>query len=352
MTLTTLPFDQFLDLPDYRGQRVERFEFHWINGVTGEIYGTVTPEKGSPPSLTHTTTSGIKRRLTMNLGVNFTSQVNPITDRILPYMIVGGTTWPLGRYMFSTDTKAISTRGDRGSYTLLDEGFIVDQQIQSAFAPNDSVTGAVLLLLTGLPLPGVMIEASPYPAAGAFNIGQTRGQILDAYATQGDYFPYWFDNTGNFHMIRTRDPGVEIPDFNYDVGNKITRDSIALTSDILTAFNKFIVVSNAGEAQGAALVGTYEVPPSAPHSIANRGFVLSTVFSIQAASQGQVSAAAKNLGIRSTVYERISLETALDPRHDSYNIIRFRGVNWLELSWSMELIAGGKMQHTMRKAYT
>lgn len=364
MVLTTIPLDPLLDLFTYRGQRTERFVYQLINGVTNAPLGWITPEKGQSPTLSHSTTQAIKRRLSLSLGVSDTTEINPITDRILPFMIVGGVTWPLGRYMFTDETDFLTTGGGRGTFTLLDEGFIIDQPLDTAFTAPQSefsasisisiaVTVGVLALLDTVvyPIVGRDVEYTPFPAIGSWSAGQTRGQILDAYATQGDYFPYWMDNTSKFRMIRTKDPGTSIPDFDFDAGNKIKRDSISLTSDVLTAPNRFVVISNSGTALNEAIVGSYDIPPSAPHSIANRGFVIPRTENLQVDTVMQANAAARNIGIRNTVYERVSLRTALDPRHDSFNIVRFNGDNWLELGWSMELTPGGDMEHTMRKAY-
>jgi hypothetical protein len=52
------------------------------------------------------------------------------------------------------------------------------------------------------------------------------------------------------------------------------------------------------------------------------------------------------------VFERVELSTPPDPRHDSHNVIRWQGENWLELAWSMPLVEGGEMRHVLRKAYT
>jgi hypothetical protein len=110
-------------------------------------------------------------------------------------------------------------------------------------------------------------------------------------------------------------------------------------------------MSNANDAATAPIVGTYDVPASAPHSIINRGFVIPDTRDAQLATQLQATAAARNIGLRATVYERVTLNTSIDPRHDSYNVIHWAGANWLELSWSMTLSPGAPMQHTMRKAY-
>ena len=51
------------------------------------------------------------------------------------------------------------------------------------------------------------------------------------------------------------------------------------------------------------------------------------------------------------MFETVSVTTALDPRHDSYDVIRWQGENWLETAWSMDLAEGGNMTHQLRKSY-
>lgn len=353
MTLTTFDFNKWLDLPRYRGQRVERFRFEWRNGITDETLGWLQPVKdSSPPTISHDTGSSIKRRLQLALGVADTAQIDPITDRILPWMEIGDEVWPLGRYMFTDDTRLDSTRGERGTFVLMDEGFAVDQELTQNYSSTQSVSIAVGELVGQVSFIDQQLEATEFFATGAFTAGSTRGQALDAYATQGDYFPYWMDHAGLFRMIRTFDPATQIPNLDYDEHPRVRLGSIGRTSDVLNAPNRFVVIGNGGASANAAVVGVYDVPPSAPHSIANRGFVLQKTEQLQVDSSQQAAAAARNMGIRQTIYERISLETPIDPRHDSYNVLRFQGDNWLELSWSMTLLQGAPMQHTMRKAYS
>ena len=351
--LTTLPYDAILDMPDWVGQRVSRFTFRWINGLTNQTLGWLTPERDPPPTITHNTTRSIKRDLTLNLGTFDTSQVNARTDRVLPYVTINGVTWPLGRYMFTNETDAESSVGNRGVFRLLDEGWIIEQELTLGFYSSATVDLAVFDLLTGLPLVGVDIASTNFLATGGFNVGTNRGRILDAYATQGDYFPYWLNNAGVVRMIRTIDPAGAVPDFDLDAGNRVRRSPApALTSDVLLAPNRFVVRSNSGDALASEIIGVYDVPPSAPHSIAQRGFVIQQTDDIQLKNATQATAAARNLGLRQTIFERVTLTTAVDPRHDSYNVVHYRGANWLEIAWALECIPGGAMEHTLRKSYT
>ena len=344
------PNETKLDLEEWVGQRVATYRFDLVDGVTGEQLGRIHPIREGA-TLTHDTTRTTKRELRLTLGVADTAAVNPLTDRIVPSMLLAGQQYPLGRYQFTDETDAVSTGGNRGALTLLDEMFLVDQQISAGFGPTGSVQDAVLTLLAGLPLPNVLVDASPHSALGAWSPGTTRGQILGAYSTQGDYMTPWLDNTGAFRMIRTVDPDTAVPSIDFDRGRRVIADSISETSDLLTAPNRFIVTSNSGDAFAAPVFGVYDVPPSAPYSIAQRGFVIPQTATMQVASAGQATAAARNLGIRQSVFRRTQLATSPDPRHDSYDVVRWQGVNWLELGWSMTLQEGAPMTHVLRRSF-
>ena len=104
--------------------------------------------------------------------------------------------------------------------------------------------------------------------------------------------------------------------------------------------------------QNGVISGSYDVPSSAPHSIQNRGFAVPLVAQMQVETVQQATAVATSIGLQSTLYQRTTLQTFPDPRHDSYDVIRWQGSLWLELAWSMDLIAGGNMTHTLRKVYS
>lgn len=351
MVLTTIPRDPLLDLDPWVGQRACSFKFYVTDAVTRQRLGTITPIRGA--ALTHDTSRTIKRQLSLSLGKADTAAINPSTDRIDPYMVfANGATYPLGRYMFTAATYKLFTSGQLASPMLYDEMFLVDQQIKKGFNPGMlSINDAVKTLLSGLP---VTFQIDPSTANGITNswsIGTTRGQILEALAVVGDYFSPWFDNNGIMRMIRTFNPAEKIADLDLDSGNRVLRQSIETTSDLLTAPNTIVVVSNSSTTPDNPVSAIATVPVTAPNSVANRGFEIVQTFTLQLADVAQAQAAANGIAQRAQVVERVSLTTPPDPRHDSYNVIRWQGANWLELAWSMALVEGGNMNHLMRKAY-
>lgn len=350
MTLTNFPHDELLDLDPWVGQRQATYRFHLLDGVTGENKGDITPLRSA--KLTHDTSRTIKRQLTMDLGVFDTSLINTIRDRVLVFMTFpNGSEYPLGRYMFTDSSRQVFTSGRLSNVVLNDEMFLVDQQITAGInGGGKSVSAIILAIMSTLPV-SVLLEASNYLSQESYNIGTGRGQILEALALVGDYFSPWLDNNGVMRFIRSFDPATKVPDFDFDSSNKVMREPITETDDLLTAPNIFIVVSNAADDPTVQAFGTAKVPPSAPHSEVNRGFQIPQVKDLQTSDLAQAQAVAVNLANRQTIFERVSLNTAPDPRHDSYNVIQWQGELWLELAWSMALVEGGVMGHLLRKAY-
>lgn len=348
--LTTFPEDPILDLEPWVGQRQCGFRFELSNGVTGERLGTIKPLRTA--TLSHDTSRTIKRQLTLDLGVVDTASVDTQTARVEVFMtFLGGTEYPLGKYMFTDASRQQFTSGHLGNMTLSDEMFLIDQQIEAGVdGTGRSVMAIVQTLLLDLPV-NLIMESSPFNSTENWGIGAYRGQILESVAVSGDYFSPWFGNDAKLHFIRTFNPITRLPDFDWDTGSKVIRSGIIETDDLLTAPNRFIVVSNSSEDPEVEVVGTADVPSTAPHSIANRGFVIPEVQNLQLSNVAQAQAVAEGIAQRATVFEQVSLTTPLDPRHDSYNTIRWDGELWLELAWSMQLAEDGVMSHLLRKAY-
>lgn len=339
-----------LNLDECVGQRQATWTFTLIDGITGQRLGELNPVK-QPATITHDTSRTIKRDLRLALGVADRAAIDPIRDRILPYMHLAGAAYPLGRYLFTDPTSLVSTGGDHAICTLLDEMFLIDQQLEHGFsADGDDVSSAVRQLLTGITVPRVLIDPTAYAAVGGWAAGTTRGQTLAALALQGSYETPWMDNDGVFRMITTVDPDAVPAALDFDIGRRLVRGSIGKTQDILNAPNRFIVIGNSGSSEKGEIIGSYDVPPNAPHSISNRGFVVPFVTPMQIASSVQAAATARSIGLRSTIFERADLETPPDPRHDSYDVIRWQGRNWVELAWSMTCEEGGSMRHSLRRA--
>lgn len=366
--LANSPASAVLDISDALGQRTATFRYDLINGLTGVILGTVTPLRTTIPVLTHNTGNTIVRSLTgIAFGRDDTAAMNPITDRIVPVMLLpttaGTLEFPLGRYMYDSTSSAITTGGNLASNNLFDEMFIIDQALTKGFTSNlgttfgngvfsvQSVIARLLAPLVDAGLIRYLIEDSPLPASGSWAAGTSRAAVLTDLCKQGAYFQPWFDNDGILRIIRSFDPADQTPNFDFDATRGVYRDTISYTNDLLNAPNLYVVIDNSGNTD-TPIVGTYQVPSTAPHSVANRGFFVPKVLDIQGAgSIPQANAMAATIAQQDIVYERTQLSTAPDPRHDSYDVILWQEQLWMEIAWSMQLEEGGPTVRTLRKAY-
>lgn len=363
---TERPVSPF-DVPDSDGQRSCTFRFTLVDAASDETLGTLYPTQDAVPTLGHDTTRTIKRSLTLGLDAVDAAAVNTIKDRVrIALVLPSGVSYPLGRYAFTDNTRTLYARAKRqASVVLADEMFTLDQPreegfpnlatvLQSAFAVP-SISKLILQLVQDFePVRDVLVQASSYNTVNTWSVGTTSAQVLDDLAGLGDYFPAWFGNDEALHVVRSFDPAERVPDLDWDTYHHVFSDSITETDDLLTAPNRVVVTSNevSDNTASAPIIGSYDIPASAPHSIQNRGFVVPDIRNLQVSSSAQAAAMARNIGIQRTVYQRTTLNTAPDPRHDSYDVIRWQGLNWLELAWSMTLLEGGTMQHTLRRSYT
>jgi len=377
---TISPFDLLAG----QGQLSYTFVFKLVNASSGQFIRYLTPLADQVPQLTHDTSQTIKRSVSLTLGVSDTAVIDTIHHRVLIYLqLADGTLYPLGRFMFTDSTRIKSTGGDQCSVAMMDEEFILDQPSESSFpsgtiaaqvpqvatqgAKPINVTDLIRTLLEGEPnVTAALIEDSDFLTTSSWSIGTSTLQIFSDLAVYGDFFPPWINASNVFRMIRTFDPATRAPNFDWDRYPHVYADSVTESDDLLSAPNRFIVIGNAANNANASLPsatvsstnqngvisGSYDVPSSAPHSIQNRGFAVPLVAQMQVETVQQATAVATSIGLQSTLYQRTTLQTFPDPRHDSYDVIRWQGSLWLELAWSMDLIAGGNMTHTLRKVYS
>lgn len=358
-----------LDLAAHVGHRSATFRFDLRDGVTGEVKGVINPSRSSPPSLTHDTSRAIARSLSpVLLTPADTARVNHMRDRVDLTMIVHGVDYPLGRYMFGDVTYLTLAGGRWLSASMFDEMFLVDQPISLGFtsvtqlppapAKVENVEQTIRRLLQDLPV-DIHIEPTPFYSMGSWPAGTRRSAVIKDLAMFGDYLPPWFGNDGRLHIIRSFDPSTRVLDFTWDERQFVQQDSISEINDLVLTPNRIVVISNntqteSTDGSGVSLpvYSTYDIPSSAPHSIAGRGFVVPEHYEVPVASVAQAAALAANIGRRTAANERVELITPPDPRHDSYNVVRWQGENWLELAWGMTLVEGGAMRHTLQRAYT
>jgi hypothetical protein len=158
--------------------------------------------------------------------------------------------------------------------------------------------------------------------------------------------PY-FDHNG-IMRFRVQVTAASMAEVSYEDGLNIYADSIVESDNSLDAPNRFIVIDTSNTE--TPIVGVYDVDPGLPYSAFNRGFVTTELIQRQGlGSAAQATQAAAVAAQEWEIVTTVEFQGPLDPRHDGWTVIEFRGARYLESSWSMTLKEGSPMNHTARR---
>lgn len=339
-----------LDLTNV-SQRAATFHFELLNS-SGTYIGGLPVSQSSVPTISHDTTRSINRTLNRLLFDSKTSKdINPFADKVRPMMTVDSRTWSLGVYLFGSASLLRSSVGDFRTASLVDQTFQVNQPVERSisFSKGTLLTSAISIVIaeTG----DFEIQIDPSPAAVgdsplAWKAGTPALTIINDICTMIGYYPLYFNNAG-VGIVRTAvDTSAASPNIIYDLGGSIYDQSLVESDNLLEVPNRYIVIDTSAITK--PIVGYYDVPASFPHSFENRGFHLREVTEVQGLeSDVQANFVASTIAQRDARQGKATFNGPPNPRHDSYDLLRVDGKKYLETGWSMPLVEGGQMQHTL-----
>lgn len=353
--------DELLDLAV--AKRASSFRFDVLDVALNEV-GTADVSAASPPSISNDTDRAIKRQLSgLRMSPAQAAELDPLSSRLRPVMILqDGTEWPLGVFLFSGYDRTRYSWGEVPMPTLHDQGVILDQACERTIShpPGSLVTDRLGWLLARFDLPaGYVIQSSTArtsaKSAMVWPAGTSYKNILTETAALAGFYSGYFDNAG---VLQFRAPGAADGSSGTDLWyptrpdgpSRVLAGSVVVSDDLLNAPNRYIVIDSS--ATDVPVFGWFDVPASAPHSAANRGFIVSSVTDRQGVgSNTNAMNVGRSLYAAARSYEWLTFDSPPDPRHDTFQTVDFDGVVYRETGWSMTLEAGGKMSHELRRTY-
>lgn len=335
----------------------------------GNLLGELMVSKDETPQIANDTSRSIRRTVS-NLRLMprplvddddthfYAEDIEPLTMRVEPSWVLGDeTTYPLGVFIWGDDSQVQFSSGDVRLGQLSDLCALLDQPIDNSigYGQGISVRQAIVeqVRAEGLDESGIDALDMSFGAPVGWAAGRdTRLTVLDGLCKIAGFLPPYFDNTGLLIMRTAPDLATAEPEFSYGSGTSVIPGSAVFSNDLLTAPNRYVVVGGNPDSE---LVGIFDVPDSAPHSYANTGRRIrktDTVQGIQNQAQADQAAVALYASDIST-FTWLSFDAArVDPRHDTWNVVEYDGVNYREVGWSIECTAGGKMNHALRGTYS
>lgn len=321
-----------------------------------EVIGEVNPV--TPTAVTNSTSANIMRSLRgLTLRQNDMRTLNPNTDRLMPVWEFedgshrpGYSGWPCGVFMFGSRVRERGSIYTMHNATLMDVGYQLDQpSITSQGVASYSACYPLLVqLVEQAGITHHNIEPTIQTVKDPINwpIGTSRLQMIRDLCRLCGFYPPWFDNVGILQIRSYQAPtgeGAHIYDLDTASG-RVIQGSIQENDNLLSAPNAFVVVSN-GPTQTEISAVSY-IDSRLPHSKENIGYVRPKIIRLQGLLDVLHAQRVADTYAASdpSQYETVRFASAPNPKHDTFDSVRYDGVLFRELEWSLELGQGGGQQ--------
>lgn len=354
MTLTT---EDLLDLAPSVGQRSSTVRFdildQWHN-VIGELH----PDSDNPAVVNNNINRTIKRDLTgVILNASQAGSINPFSERIRPvWVLENHEEFPLGVFILVDLDRSRFEWGLTEQIAGVDQTFVLDQPIERtvSLSKDGSVRDLIIEQFALANIPEYDIDITITTKAGAavaWPAGTSRLAVINDLAALASAYSAFFDNSGVGHVAKIPDYLTVNPTLIYEFGGRILHATSVETNSALDAPNRYIVIDNANP--DFAVTGFFDIPDMDEASFVNRGFYISTVIT----EQGLVDSAAATARAQSAYTAAqsgtswVQFSSPPDPRHDTFDAVRYLGLNYREQGWSLPLREGSEMTHDLRRIW-
>jgi hypothetical protein len=335
------------------GQRTDGFIYELLDRDLA-VLGQVHPTWESSPTISANNERATVRTLDgFEVVDDELEHIDLLADRVRPVALLeNGARFPLGVYVFGERKCEVYGLHEFEHTFLMDQGWVLDQPLER---PVGLVAGGSCQSLffdlayeVGITHIHFDPQATVVSEPVAWAAGSSRYKAMSDLATKMGCLPPFFDNMGTLHCHRA--PGAESTvQFTYGPGN-IVADTTLETDDSYQAPNRYIAI---GDSSTTPISGFYDIPDSAPHSIARRGYVVAEVVDVPGIQDAYAAAeAARVAAVKDTrSYVRVGFTSPLDPRHDVNAIVDYGDGVWLEVEQRLVLQAGGNHEHILTRLW-
>lgn len=354
MTILYQPRTDELTKPaGWLGQRFDRIEYELLDRAGNRI-GKIDPGTESVPTISANTDQAIMRTLS---GLEFVGRerqdIDINADRLRPVAVLeNGDRFPLGLFLFGEYQR------EPWSPKLYDQGLILAGPVGRTVTLDvgASISQAIINLLEEVGIVRHSVEGAatitgePYARPG----GTAREAIITELAAMMGCPRGFFDNDGEFLTRPAPDPGSVRPRFTYGPGS-IVAQSILETDESYKAPNRYVRI---GASSTTPIIGVFDIPAIAPHSIANRGYIVADVLDLPAIQdQGAAAQAAQAAYLADArSWQTLHFESLLNPEADLYDVVRYEhdaetsGL-YVETGFSMQLRYDGAHTHDLARLW-
>lgn len=311
--------------------------------------------------------SAIKRTAKMTVADADSADIDFVNDRIRPWIGLqmpdgGWADWPQGIFLLNSPTRKAKDG------TIYRDVEAYDQcQILSDFKSNKTyilragtvITDQITAILQAANIQNFIVVDSDdiLPGVRTWDPGTSYLEIVNDLLRSIGYGSIWFDGMGVGHCEPYTDPDDVDPYIGYTTDkDSIVQPEAEQTLDLFSVPN---VISLTVSQPGRPVLNSIFInsDPNSPVSTVRRGRRINFVdSSIDVATQSALDALARRKAQGfANIYEYVSLPTMIVPIHEnrdtlyvSHDTLGVQG-KFVETAWSIEMKAGGRMGHLLRR---
>jgi hypothetical protein len=312
-------------------------------------------------------TAEIKR--TAKFTILDDGSINYLSQRIRPWagiMMPDGTfmEWPMGVFLLTSPKRSVDISGTvvRDVEAYDQTMVLIDDVVTARYyvGPNVEYTAAISELLAntqGIIGYSIVSSTTRTVAALEWEPGTSKSQIINDLLAAINYEGLWFDSNGTARAAPYVSPADREAEFTYQTDDVSTiLPDAEVDVDYYKVPNRWVlIVSNPDQPPLRAEIVNND--PFSPTSTINRGRVVTRVIpDATAPNQGVLNDIAQRYRDEDgQLFETVAFKSGLMPIHENGDVFDFAYFDlnvagrFLELSWSVELIQGSEMTHTLRR---
>lgn len=290
-------------------------------------------------------------------------QIDYLTDRLRPYLIIDGKEWPVGEYVIGTVTDITDGIAESVEIEAYDQCLILQQSaVENRYhiASGERYTDVLQSILAGDGITRVICEPSMevfQTDREDWEIGTNHLTIVNELLSEINYGSIWFDQDGVARLQRKRQPMADniTQSYKADEHSIIASDTMS-QMDIFTAPNVFVaMVVSADYPEPMYATAVNDSPSSALSTIRRGRRIVAPVIRLDnIASQEALQEYVDNVRTQSMMgTQTVTFYTALNPAHAIGDIVALDNSSipgiYQEIEWSMTLEAGSRMLHRAKR---
>lgn len=346
------------------GVREIKFRYDLLSKYEVKIGELLAADAGN--SINFNSLADIKRTGTFTFKETGLQDVDWLNDRVQPVFILkmpdgNYIEWPQGVFLLSSPTRKDNygiwreIEAYDASVILREDKFDNRYRITAGTKYVDAIT--TILNSAGIRKINITDLSGVVSIDKEFEIGTTKLETVNLLLSEINYTSIWVDTYGYFTSKPYILPSDKETEYEYKTNDlSIVFEGATNELDLFNVPNKWIVT--ASNPEKTPLVSKYiNDSEMSKTSTINRGRTIVDFRQVDdILDQATLDAYTKRIAYNaSQVYEKVQFETALMPHHSYMDtlFVEYRNLGisskFTETSWEMDLQAGGKMKHSVRK---